>query len=188
MRSFFALAGTAALLVALGCSDPNPLPKPSIPNGVDTLGLYAISGTEVWQPSAYSTSERRIVRLDQSATVDFAYQITPDGRHVLLPGALVGQPAASGVDPGMRVVTDSTFDQLVYAPNSGYLTRDTIPVQEGTLFYLKGRVGLLCYFGYPTYGKVEILRFEEEERVVWFRILANFNCGYRSLEPGLPTR
>ncbi len=187
MRSLFALPSLALAVAAAGCSDPNQLPDPTLPNAVDTLGLYAVSGTEVWRPSGYSLTERRAVRLDQSTVADFAYQVTPDGRHILLPGALVGQAAASGVNPGLQVV-DSTFDELSLAPTSGYLTADTVEVAAGTVFLIKGRVSLTCFYGYPTYGKGEILSLDADAGTVLFRVLVNGNCGYRSLEPGLPTR
>jgi hypothetical protein len=187
MRSLFALPSLALAVAAAGCSDPNPLPDASIPNGVDTLTLYAVSGTDVWLASGYATTERRVVRLDQTTTADFAYQITPDGRHVLLPGALVGQAAASGVDPGLQAV-DSAFDEITFARTEGYLTLDTLEVEPGTVFYIKGRVATTCFYGYPTYGKGEILGVDEVARTLLFRVLINANCGYKSLEPGLPTR
>lgn len=187
MRSFFALPSLALVVAAAGCSDPNPLPDASISNGVDTLTLYAVSGTDVWRASGYAATERRTVRLDQSTTADFAYQITPDGRHILLPGALVGQAAANGVNPGLQVV-DSAFDDLTFARNDDYLTLDTVDVAPGTVFYIRGRVATSCFYGYPTFGKGEILAFDETARTLLFRVLINANCGYKSLEPGLPTR
>jgi hypothetical protein len=187
MRSFFALPGLILAAAAIGCSDPNTLPKPTVSNAVDTLAVYAISGTDVWRVSGYSTAERRVVRLDQSTTADFAYQLTPDGRHILLPGALIGQPGTNGVDPGLQVV-DSAFDALTYARTSGYLSADTVEIAVGTVFYLKGRVSPICYYGYPTYGKAEILAIDETARAIRFRVLVNGNCGYKSLEPGLPKR
>lgn len=187
MRSFFALPALALAVTLTGCSDPNVLPDPTLPNAVDTLGLYAVSGTDVWRPSGYALTERRVVRLDQTTTADFAYQITPDGRHILLPGALVGQASATGSNPGLRVV-DSTFEELTVAPTNGYLTADTIDIAVGTVFLIRGRVAVTCFYGYPTYGKGEILSFDAGARAVLFRVLVNGNCGYKSLEPGLPKR
>jgi hypothetical protein len=40
--------------------------------------------------------------------------------------------------------------------------------------------------GVPKYAKMEILSFDEATRIVSFRILVNDNCGFKSLEPGLP--
>lgn len=187
MRSFFALPGLVLVAAAVGCSDPNPLPKPTVSNAVDTLALYAISGTDVWEASGYSATQRGVVRLDQNTTADFAYQVTPDGRHILLPGALIGQAGTGGVDPGMQAV-DSAFDSLTYARSSGYLSADTVEIGVGTVLYLKGRIAPTCYYGYPTYGKVEVLLFNDSTRAMQFRVLVNGNCGYKSLEPGLPTR
>lgn len=187
MRPSFALRGLVLTAAALACGEPNYLPNPSLPNAVDTLAVYAIAGTEVWRPSGYSATERRTVRVDQATTVDFAYQITPDGRRILLPGALIGQTGTNGVNPGI-LVTDKPFDSLTIAPLNGYKTLDTIPASVGLVFYLKGRSSPFCFLGSPTYGKVQVLGFNDSSRTMRFQVLVNGNCGYKSLEPGLPTK
>jgi hypothetical protein len=40
----------------------------------------------------------------------------------------------------------------------------------------------------PAYGKLEILSFDADNRTISFRVLANLNCGYKGLEPGIPTQ
>jgi hypothetical protein len=45
-----------------------------------------------------------------------------------------------------------------------------------------------CTIGVPKYAKLEILGLNEALRIVTFRVLSNDNCGFRSLEPGLPDR
>lgn len=187
MRLSFALPGLVVTVAALACSDPNTLPDASLTNAEDTLTIYAVSGTPVYQPSGYSATERRVVRLDQTTTADFAFQITPDGRPILLPGALIGQPGGGGIDPGFQAV-DSTFEQLKTARVDGYLTLDTLDAVVGRVSYLRGRIAPSCYLGLPTYGKLEVLVIDAEKRTMRFRVLVNGNCGYKSLEPGLPTR
>lgn len=180
------LAGGLAAIVT-ACGDPNPLPPANLINTEDTVAIYAISGTPVYQPSGYSTIERVAVRLDASNSADFAYDITPGGENIFLPGRLVGGGGGFGSDPGL-LPTATPFDSITMAEKEGYLTLDTVRVRVGDVFYVRGRVSPLCYLGLPTYGKAEILSFDEPARSVRFRILVNGNCGYRSLEPGLPKR
>ena len=43
---------------------------------------------------------------------------------------------------------------------------------------------MLKPLGVPLYGKIEILGFQDS--TVTFKVLANKNCGYKDLLPGLP--
>jgi hypothetical protein len=179
------LIGGAAALP--GCSDPSPLIPASSLNTEDTVAVYAVTGTAVYQPSGYAVTEKRPVRLDASLSADFAYDVTSDGRHIFLPGRMVGQPGSSGIDPGLQA-TATPFDSITIALQNGYRTLDTVAVEPGKVFYVRGRVAPGCFLGLPTYAKVQVLDFDEARRTVRFRVLANANCGYRSLEPGLPKR
>jgi hypothetical protein len=38
----------------------------------------------------------------------------------------------------------------------------------------------------PQYGKIEITAIDLVARTIRFRYLVNNNCGYTSLQPGLP--
>jgi hypothetical protein len=179
------LAGITALWVA-ACGDDN-LPDAVFPNVEDTVTVHAVSGTPVFVPSGYAMTERRAVRIDQSASADLAFDITPDGRPVFLPGAMIGQPGSSGFDPGLQP-TDLPYDEVTLAVSNGYRTLDTVAVGVRQAYYLRSRIPGGCFFGLPAYGKLEVLSVDSESRQVVFRVLANLNCGYKSLEPGLPTQ
>jgi hypothetical protein len=181
--------GVVLLSAAIGlaaCSENN-LPDAVFTNAEDTVTVFSVSGTEVFKPSGYAMTERRSVRLDQSASADFAFEITPEGNAILLPGALVGQPGSGGIDPGLQMTTQP-FDNIRDAVTNGYRTLDTMPVTPGQVYFLRSRIPGNCFLGVPAYGKVEILNLDLEERFVVFRVLANLNCGYKSLEPGIPSR
>ena len=45
---------------------------------------------------------------------------------------------------------------------------------------------LVCTIGVPEYAKLEILSFADS--TVTFKVLANKNCGFKGLEPGIPDR
>ena len=48
------------------------------------------------------------------------------------------------------------------------------------------RSRIVCSIGVPEYAKVEILSVDDVARTMTLRALANTNCGYKSLKPGLP--
>ena len=183
------LAGPAflAMLALAACSDASSIPDATFSNATDTVVVYAISGTDVFRPSGYAMTQRSSVRIDASSVADFAYDRTADGRDVLLPGAMVGHPGVGGVDPGLQH-TDLGFDEIVLAEVNNYKTLDTVAVAVGDVLYLRSRIPSTCYLGVPTYGKVEILEFDGTSRTIKFRVLANLNCGYKALTPGLPSQ
>jgi hypothetical protein len=39
----------------------------------------------------------------------------------------------------------------------------------------------------PNYGKLHVLSVDDADRTVTFEVLANRNCGFRSLRAGIPT-
>ena len=183
------LAGPAilAMLALAACSDANSIPAATSTNVIDTVVVYAISGTEVFRPSGYAMSQRSAVRVDNSTAADFGYDRTADGRNVLLPGAMIGHPGVAGVDPGLQH-TDLAFDDIKIAEVNNYKTLDTVAVAVGDVLYLRSRIASTCYLGVPTYGKVEILEFNSTDRTIKFRVLANLNCGYKALTTGLPSQ
>ncbi|TLY48911.1 MAG: hypothetical protein E6K55_13845, partial [Gemmatimonadetes bacterium] len=58
MPSRYSLAALAALpavaLLAVGCSNTTGLPAPSWTNVVDTVSLWALRGTDISLPSAFT--------------------------------------------------------------------------------------------------------------------------------------
>jgi hypothetical protein len=49
------------------------------------------------------------------------------------------------------------------------------------------RSSVVCTtFGVPVYAKLHILSFDDADREITFEVLANRNCGFRNLQPGLP--
>jgi hypothetical protein len=167
--------------LAAACSDANSLPDPTDANVVDTVTIGALVGTPIATPSAWSITAGT-VRTDLSSEFEFAYNVEADGRRVLLPRAAMGLVSNTGLDPGLQLRTES-FDAITKARSNGYTTDAPVPVETGHVFLVRSR--LLCTsLGVPLYGKIQILSFEDS--TVTFQVLADRNCGYKGLKPGLP--
>lgn len=186
MRPLRLILFTGAVAIS-ACSDSNGLPDATEPNleRIDTL--WALVGTPVSTPSGYSVEPvvgSRRVRTDLFIDFDFAYDRLPDGRHVFLPRAALGIDTANTVNPGFRPSTAS-FEAITTPASDGYITDDPVVISVGDRYVVRGR--LTCGgLGVPKYAKLEVLTFNDMARIVVFRVLANDNCGFRSLEPGLP--
>ncbi|HET6837289.1 MAG TPA: hypothetical protein VFH24_04545 [Gemmatimonadales bacterium] len=172
-----------ALLVAAACSDDNGLPDATLNNVERTETLYALVGTPITTPSAYALEGNRRIRTDVSIDFDFAYNVEADGRHVFVPSAVLGI-SQSSVNPGFQARTE-TFEGIREAPSNGYITDRVVPIAVGERYVVRSRITCVN-IGVPKYGKIEILSFDDVARTVAFRILTNDNCGFKSLEPGLP--
>lgn len=170
------------LVLALAACGDDQLPDASATNIVDTVTLGAIHGAALTDPAAFSFTTGFPVRTDLTAAFDFAYDIIPGKGPVLLPLAALGL-GGTGVNPGLQFRTEG-FDGIKDAPTDGWRTTDTLGIQVGTV--LAGRSRISCYLGVPQYGKLEVLSFDDVRKTVRLKVLSNINCGYRSLEPGIP--
>jgi hypothetical protein len=184
MRRIIFVLGLLPLGFAAGGCNGNPLGDATQPNVVDTIVLGALVGTSIETPSAFSIPASAAVRTDQTSQFDFAYNVESNGHHVLLPQGALGISNTSGVAPGL-LLSDQSFDQITEAPLNGYNTLDTITTAINQVFV--ARSSLVCTsVGVPVYAKLRILSFNDVDREITFEVLANRNCGFRELTPGIP--
>lgn len=187
MRPYrLALAGTVAVALAVGvpgCSD-SILPAPIYTNFVDTVTLYALDGTPVATPSGYNIVGRNAVRTDLTSTFDFAFNFDTLGRAVLIPAPVLHV----GTSAGLQEQLSATFEGLTIAPGGTYITDRAMVVVSNSVVVGRSRLVTCNPIGnLYHYAKIRVLAVDLVARTIRFEILANVNCGYRSLEPGRPT-
>jgi len=174
-----------ALSALAACSDDDNLPDPTDENLVDTVSVGSLTDTPITTASGFSVSLGP-VRTDLSANFDFAYDIQGDpatGTSVILPRAALGIASGSSAEPGLMRRSEA-FDAIDLAPSNGYITEEAVPIALGERYIVRSRV--VCNIGVPQYAKIEIIGLEDNSLIL--KVLANTNCGYRGLEPGLPDR
>lgn len=184
MRYFIlGLLGCAALA---SCGNPLGLTA-VISNEVDTLvSVYALSGTPVSLPSAYSIIGRRVVRTDLGQPFDFAFDIDSTGQARVYPTGALKLGKQSGLQ-----ISGQDFDSLKIAPTGNYNLDSAQAVNVNTVLILHSSP-LTCSYGAPgvLYAKLHVLDIDTTStpngRRIDFEILDNLNCGFRGLEPGVP--
>jgi hypothetical protein len=172
----------ALLLVAglAACGGGDDLPANPQANVIDTVTIGSLTGTPITTPSGFSVAAGP-VRTDLSADFDFAFNITTDGQLVFLPRAELGLPSTTA-NPGVQRRNES-FDDIDRAESNGYVTDDPVPFAVGDRFMVRSRV--VCgTLGVPLYAKIEVISVDE--RLAHLKTLANVNCGYKDLTPGVP--
>lgn len=185
MRFALPMLSAAALAAALAaCGDDLQLPPPRAANVLDTASVFALSGTPVGAASGYNLEFRTVVRTDQSAAFDIAFDITPSGDPIFLPTGALGLGRSSGLQ-----TAPAPFDSVTVAPTDGWIVDASVPADSGAELLVQSRL-TTCSFGANAfyYAKLRVLAVDAVVRRIDFEILVNVNCGYRGLEPGLPTR
>ncbi len=177
-----AAAAIAVASLALACGNTTGLPAASITNVVDTVSLYALRGTDIALPSAYTLEGALAVRTDQTTLFDFAFDFDSIGEPALFPT----EPLHLGTASGLQRVT-TLFDAITLAPTGPYVFDKPLALDRGTIVLVRSRP-TTCVFG-PTvslYAKLRVLAVNSTARRLDFEILVDQNCGYRGLAPGLP--
>ncbi len=173
------------LAASVGCGGDLGFPPAAFENEIDTLVLAALTGTPVNVPSGYDLVAARRARTDLNEEFDFAFEIDSTDTGALLTSTLVGRRTEAGIVP-----LNVPFDSIFTAPEEGYVTDSVVTVGAGDTFVARSRftlTGCTVAASLPRYGKFEVLAIDLQERTVEFKMLVNVNCGYRDLEPGIPT-
>lgn len=187
-----ALAALALAVAMAGCNVTYQLPPAVVANTQGTVTLYAMTGTSLALPSAYSVYNNppTVVRTDRSSGFDFAFNIQVDSAQDTVAELLPRGALGLYMDGGLQT-SPLPFDSITLAPTSGYQDSLPVPVQVGTVVLVASRQQT-CNFGYtyPIYGKFEVTALDLVARSVTMNLLIDTSCGYRSLSPDTlpPTR
>ena len=173
---------TGLALLAVACRDTTNLPAPFFTNVVDTVSLFALRGTALTLPSAYTVEGAQPVQTYQTTAFDFAFDFDSLGAPALFPTGAIHLGLLSGLQR-----STTAFDAIKLAPTGGYVFDKPLVLDTGTVVLVRSRP-TLCSFGatLSLYAKLRVLGVDSTARSLRFEILVDQNCGYRGLEPGLP--
>jgi hypothetical protein len=178
------VAGAVASAALSACDDPLNLVQATAVNTVDTATIYALRGTAVVLPSGYDLPNEAPARTDVVA-FDFAFDLDGAGQPLIYPAGALGLTRG----PGVQKLGEG-FDAVQSAPLTGYNDSLAVAVTAGDVFVVRSRpyiVGCELTGELPRYGKFRIIGVDPALRSLTLETLVNRNCGYRSLQPGLPT-
>jgi hypothetical protein len=178
---------TAALISA--CGDPTSL-KASLLNSVDTLSVFALSGTPPNYPSGVAFLSRQPVHVDGFALFDVAFDINADGNAVIYPVKLV--VASGSARPVNLQRIAQPFDLVTEAPKTGYEGDSALVAPIGQTIVVQSAHNAaadLCQFAINPniYAKISVDSVNLASRSIYFRMGLDSNCGFRSFAEGVPT-
>ena len=178
----YMMGAVAVAAVGLaGCGETIDQILIPVPDETLDATLVDFSGGSVTEPSAFDVISGEGVRTDQLEGWDFVLDMPPEGGTSLWPrSTLVDQDSDSGLQ---HVAT--TFEGLTEAPESGYVTSESLTIQVGDVLAMRSRRDPI--FGNVRcrrFGKMEVLEIDAAAGTMSFRFLVNPNCEKRTLEPG----
>ncbi len=184
-----------AALAAVGlaaCSDPFEI-RPNLETVESTFTVHAFNGSPPSAPTAaVLVNTPGATRMGSTFAFDFAFDVTGDGRPLLYPVDVVASDIAlpSNRYVGHQVVTDLSYDELVEAPNSGYVYGQALELAPGMVGFLQSNSHPLCAGSFTPYiyAKFRVVSIDAAARTLTLQVRSDPNCGFRGLQPGLPTR
>ena len=189
-RLMFGPVVLGGALFAAGCDNTLSLPPATAPNIIDTVTLSALQGTDISDPSGFDIITGRPTRTDrQSQAFDIAFDIDGADRSLILTTGALGLTQEVGIQ-----MSEDAFEDITIAPLEDYDLAGTLAVNVGSVFIVRSRpvsTGCPIFLGFgalPRYGKFQVLSIDLETRQIDLQHIVNTNCGYRSLEPGVPIR
>lgn len=182
----FGLALAAALSVAAlaACGDPIRI-RAQFETVQDTVTVFAVTGTPVIAPAALSTIRHEAVRIETTRDFDIVFDINQAGEVVLYPVQLVG---GSQGTTGIQKASQS-FDDILEAPRDGYVTDSATIVTVGEVVLIEAQpVACAGTINPWIYSKLVVDEIDVATRSVVVRMVVDPNCGFRSLDEGIPER
>lgn len=191
MKARLAIIATMCVVAVLNaCGDPTNL-RASAPTSVDTLSVFALSGTPPAYPSGISLLARAAVRVDGFAGFDVAFDIDATGSAVVYPIKLVVASPAGSRPVGLQKVSGS-FDAVLEAPSTGYELDSPVVLTPGeTVVIQSAHNGSqdVCQFALSPYlyAKIAVDSVNSASRTIYLKLGLDPNCGFRSFATGVPT-
>ena len=192
MKARLALLATMSAVVVLNaCSDPTSL-KANLPTFVDTLSVFALSGTPPSYPSGLSITGRQVVRVDGFANFDVAFDIDPAGNGVIHPVKLVVNSIGGSRAVGLLKIP-VPFEAVLEAPKTGFETDSSFVLVPGETVVIQSAHNVskndVCLFALSPYlyAKIALDSVNRASRTLHLRMGLDPNCGFRSFATGVPT-
>ena len=166
------------IAVAANCGDPfEPILTP-VP-GPEEVELHDFATGSLLDPAAFDMFNRSAVRTDRSNAWDFVFSVERGmGPTLQARESIIGLDSDAGLQ-----TSNSEFDLLDKAPDSGYTRREPIPIAVGSVLAVRSRQTLSFRTRCRVFGKLEIVSIEGTPATVTIRYVVNPNCEQREIEP-----
>ena len=185
-RSLLLFAGGVVAVVAVACKSLTGVPA-SLSTVPDSGIVYAINGAPSGAPTAVHMFTGTRTSADASFFFDVAFDIDSSGNVKLLPQRTVASGLTTTHQVGLQKSAQNYAD-VQSAPKSGYHpdTAMVVAVNQLVLVQVQDPSCAVSITGTFIYGKLVVLAVDPKARTLDIQYVADPNCGFLSLAPGVP--
>jgi hypothetical protein len=176
------------MIAAVACTDQSPF-RAQFPNELIIGYAYAMNGTHPALPAAVSVRGRVVRPIDATFGFDFAFDMDEFGFVTVHSARRVANELAGVSRVGFQIDSVTPFEQIERAPVGGYAYDTSFRLMSGNTLLvdvLEASCQGRSFLGFNIRAKVRVDSVDATNRIVYFRMLPNQNCGFRSLLEGLP--
>ncbi len=191
MKSRLALLATMCVAVVLNaCGDPTSLKATGLTT-IDTLSVFALSGTPPSYPSGVSIIAGQAVRVDGFASFDVALDLDAAGSAIVYPVKLVVNSLGGSRPVGLLKIA-VPFESVLEAPKTGFENDASLVLAPGETVVIQSAhngTNDICQFALSPYiyAKIAVDSVKLATRTLYLRMGVDPNCGFRSFASGVPT-
>ncbi len=171
------------------CGDVAGL-EPTVETKFDSLTVFPLTRSTAVTPTALNTPFATVSPIGPSGNFDLAFDLDSQRRVVIYPVKLIVQPLTGVHEVGLLKVA-GTFESVERAPTGTYESDEALTVNVGEVVVIearRNRASDVCAFALSPniYSKLVVDSVSAGTNAIWFRFVANPNCGFRSFAAGLP--
>ena len=181
-----AFVAMAALAVS-ACSDPFKVTA-QYANTPFAFSLFALSGSgPANAPAAIDFGTLGAVRVDGSFGFDVAFDFDGTGKIRVIPQKLVGTSIGGSRTVGLQRVT-GVYETVLLAPSKGWVLDSALSVLPGEVVVVRlTSTGCVYQLSSELYAKF-VIDSVKAGGLIFGRGMTNPNCGFKSFEPGIPSK
>jgi hypothetical protein len=181
------VVGGVATAVFSGCDDPTAIEAQF--NNLERRGIvYAMNGSPISLPAAVAVRSGTAVAIDAGFAFDIAFDLDASGAVKVYTQARVASQLVSVHRVGLQV-SDKPFAEVLRAPSNGFVydSITTLPMGKTLIVdVIEQSCGFGSFLGPNIFAKISIDSVVPATRAIYVHVMANPNCGFRSLVPGKP--
>ncbi len=189
MPRYPTILGAALAVLSAGCGALSA-PKAQFPNTATDIIVYALNGAPASTPAGIDFLSGAPVAVDNNLRFNVALDIDSAGAIVVYPARKVANGLANVIRIGLQKLP-TPYDNYTTATKNGYTPDSTLVVPVGTTVAINVYNTSTCTaysLGTSYYGKFVVDSINPSLRAMYVRLVADPNCGYVSLVPGIPTK
>jgi hypothetical protein len=191
------LGRTHTLLLAIGlvaavsaCDDSTGI-RANFQNRELQFAVFPVNGTSVTQPAGILIRAPELARVDNRFAFDIAFDMDAAGVVSVYTVKAMGSEVLPGAARiGLKTDTNP-YATITRAPTAGFTYDSSLTLPVGRTLLIDKLDGTCANFGgaflgYNIKAKLVIDSVLLSSRTIWVHVLSNPNCGFVSLQTGLP--